>query len=478
MRGKGLVLILIMFCAFIPSGAQNISLPPVFASGMVLQQQDDIEFWGKSDPYSKIAVRFSWAKGWYRTESDSKGRWSVKVLTPAATFDPQTIIVRSSKEEIVLDDILIGDVWVLGGQSNMQMDFRGNPDQPTADAQKILTRCTHDGIRLFRVNNGYAIEPSDTISIDGQWTYATPEHVKKFSVVGYTFGEKLFNFLNIPVGLVLSAHGGSTAEAWLDRETLEDFGEFDLDITKDKIDPIWYCMSPMVLYNKMLAPMLPLTVKGVIWYQGESNIKRSEQYSRLFPLLIETWRRYFKNPELPFYYVQIAPYDNPEGVNSAAMREVQLQTMSKVRNTGMAVALDVGEKDVIHPAQKEVIGERLAYWALNKDYGQDAIECRGPEFKSMEVRDGHAYLKFDYAPNGLYFSESNPAGFEVAGEDRVFYPAQARVTPAFWGNEGIEVWSEKVPDPVAVRYGYKSFVKGSLYNNAGLPASSFRTDNW
>ena len=459
--------------------AQNLEIPPIFSSGMVLQQQADVTLWGRADAGAEVSVKTTWTSGKLRATAGEDGKWHVKVATPQAGYDPQTIEFKCGKETVELTDVLIGDVWFLGGQSNMQMDFRGNPDQPTENAQRILSECTHKGIRLFRVNNGYSLEPSDTLDTDAAWTYADPENVKKFSVVGYVFGERIHSFTDIPIGLVLSAHGGSVAEAWLDRDVLEEFGEFDLDLKQEEMDPIWYAMDPMVLYNKMLAPMLPLTVKGIIWYQGESNVSRPEQYSRLFPLLIDTWRtKYFKNPDLPFFYVQIAPHEYQDGSNSAELREVQLKTMDKVANTGMAVTLDVGERNVIHPAKKEVVGERLSYWALNKVYGQDAIECRGPEFKSMEVKNGHAYLKFDYAPNGLSFFGNEPEGFEVAGEDRVFHPAKARIVPSFWGNEGLEVWSDEVPEPVAVRYGYTNYVKGTLYNNAGLPASSFRTDNW
>ena len=241
---------------------------------------------------------------------------------------------------------------------------------------------------------------------------------------------------------------------------------------------VFYCVGDYgTVFNRMLAPLLPLSVKGVIWYQGEANVQRPQQYVDLFTCLIETWRRYFRNPDMPFYFVQIAPYEY-EGANSAELREAQLRVMQRVPNTGMAVTLDVGERHVIHPARKEVVGQRLAYWALNRDYGHPAFGCRGPEFRSMEVVEGRARLKFDYAPNGLSFFGKEPSGFEIAGEDRVFHPAQARIVPAFWGNEGLEVWSDEVPEPVAVRYGYTNYVDGSLYNTEGLPASSFRTDNW
>lgn len=477
---KRLILIVLFGCCVLRAGAQHLphlELPPQFASGMVLQQQADVELWGWAPSGAKVRVRGSWAGARGEAVSDDRGRWSLTLQTPRAGMEPQSLRVQCGRERIELTDVLIGDVWFVGGQSNMQMNFRGNPDQPVEHAQEILLRCHQRGIRLFRVENGYALEPSDTLRIDGAWSSADPEHVKEFSVIGYLFGEKIHAMTGIPIGLVQSAHGGSTAEAWLDRGTLDRFGGFDLDLSPEKIDPVWYAVQPTVLYNRMLAPLLPLRIKGVIWYQGEANVQRPQQYRDLFTLLIETWRGYFRNSELPFYFVQIAPYEY-EYANSARLREAQLQVLQGVPHTGMAVTLDVGERQVIHPARKEVVANRLAYWALNRDYGHQAFGCRGPEFRSMEVVDGRARLKFDYAPNGLSFFGREPSGFEIAGEDRIFHPARARIVPAFWGNEGLEVWSDEVPDPVAVRYGYTNYVDGSLYNTEGLPASSFRTDDW
>ena len=340
-----LISLLFYFCALFMSAQNSLRLSPIFASGMVLQQNADVIFWGWGEPNKKVNIFFGWDNKMLESKVNEKGRWEVKVKTPSAGYTPYTVSICSAQDSILLSDILIGDVWFVGGQSNMQMNFHGNPDQPVQDAQKILLRCKHKGIRLFRVNNGYAISASDTLTIDGKWTSASPDNVKEFSVVGYIFGEKLHELTDIPIGLVQSAHGGSSAEAWLDYETLERFGGFDLNLERKKIDPIWYAFEPTVLYNKMLAPMLPLTVKGVIWYQGESNVERPEQYRMLFPELVRTWRRYFADDNLPFYYVQIAPY-NHQKVNSAIFREVQLDCMRTIPNVGMVVTLDVGEADI------------------------------------------------------------------------------------------------------------------------------------
>ncbi len=468
---------LLGFCA-LNAGAQGLELPPQFASGMVLQHSADVELWGWAEPGAEVRTTVSWDKAAHKTVADAAGRWSIVVRTPGAGYTPRTLTFASKRQRLVIDDVLLGDVWLLGGQSNMQMSFHGNPDQPVENAQQILMRSRRDGIRLFRVVNGFAYGESDTLRIDGKWTKAGPANVKDFSVVGYVFGEKLHEMADIPIGLVQAAHGGSTAEAWIDRATLERFGGLDLDDLETRgADGIWYSLLPTVLYNKMLRPLLPLSVKGVVWYQGESNVERPEQYKTLFPLLIDSWRRYLHNPDLPFYYVQIAPYDYGEA-NSALLREAQLETMRRVPDTGMAVALDAGERDVIHPARKEIIGERLALWALNRDYGYTALDCRGPELRSMEVRGSRAVLKFDFAPGGLSFFGKSATGFEIAGSDRIFHPARARIVPAFWGNEGLEVWCDEVAEPVAVRYGFSNWVEGSLYNLQGLPASSFRTDDW
>ena len=477
MKQISVISIILLFCAQILS-AQNISLSPIFGSGMVIQQESEVKIWGWAEPGAKVNLKLSWDKAKHSAITGKNGKWEIPVITPEASFQPLEIIVSSGRDKIVLTDVLAGDVWFLGGQSNMEMDFNGNPDQPTNDAQKIMLRANHKGMRLFRVADDYALYESDTIKVDGQWKKLSPESVKNFSVIGYIFGEKIYQMEKIPIGLVQSAHGASTAEAWIDRATLQQFGEFDLDFEKRKVDMIWYPVEPTLLYNKMLKPLLPIKIKGVVWYQGEANVSKPEQYSRLFPLMINKWREYFEDSKLPFYYVQIAPYVYGDGSNCAELREVQLQLMDKMENIGMAVTLDVGEEHVIHPARKEVVGERLSYWALNKVYGHTALGCRGPEVDKMTVKDSVVTLTFKYAPNGLSFFGKKVTGFEVAGEDKVFHPAQARVKPAFWGNEGLEVWSSEVPCPVAVRYGYSEYIDGCLFNTEGLPASSFRTDNW
>ena len=441
---------------------------------MVLQQQSEVTFSGTATSGKRVQATASWNNKKIQTNVDAKGEWKLSLQTPVAG-GPYSITF-SDGEDLTLQNILIGEVWFCSGQSNMEMPVKGFRGQPVFGSQPyIVSANPKRPLRLYTVKNAWNTIPQEA-GVDGEWKEASPEDVADFSATAYFFGNQLQQSLDVPVGLIHCSWSMSKIEAWMNKETLSGFPEIALpDVIQREFG--WTAGTPTLLWNAMVNPWKGFPVKGVIWYQGESNVERPEQYRMLFPELVRTWRKYFADDNLPFYYVQIAPY-NHQKVNSAIFREVQLDCMRTIPNVGMVVTLDVGEADIIHPARKEVVGERLAYWALNKVYGYSAFGCRGPEFRSMEIRDGHVFLKFDFAPNGLSFMGKQPLGFEVAGEDKVFYPAKVRITPAFWGNEGLEVWSTEVAKPVAVRYGFSNYVDGALYNTEGLPASSFRTDNW
>lgn len=262
---KRFIIILYLLLLSVTIYSKSLIVSPGFGSGMVLQREAMVDLWGWGPKNNTVTIQVSWSKDMYIAKTGENGRWRVGLRTPEATFAPQKISIKSGMERVTIDDILIGDVWIVGGQSNMQMDFNGNPDQPVKNAQKLLLNCNRKGLRLFRVKNGYALTYADTMKIDGKWTHATPGNVRPFSVIGYIFGKDLYDLLNIPIGLVEIAHGGSTAEAWIDENALRNFGEFDLDLSSHKIDPIWYCTLPEVLFNKMLAPLLPYKVKGVVF---------------------------------------------------------------------------------------------------------------------------------------------------------------------------------------------------------------------
>ena len=295
--------------------------------------------------------------------------------------------------------------------------------------------------------------------------------MKEFSVVGYIFGEKLHELTDIPIGLVQSAHGGSSAEAWLDYETLERFGGFDLNLERKKIDPIWYAFEPMVLYNKMLAPMLPLTVKGVIWYQGESNRDNPSSYNLLMEKMIASWRKGF-GKNFPFYMVQIAPYNYHSTNNGPALiREAQEQVAHRVDNVGLITTTDIGDPDNIHPAQKAEAGFRLANLVLGRTYKALKKGYETPFFTQMTIEKGKAILSFSHTEKKLVCPDKKIRGVTIAGNDGNFVPANARIK-----ENRLIVSSPKIKQPIAVRYCFDDATVGNLFNAEGLPVAPFRTD--
>jgi sialate O-acetylesterase len=322
---------------------------------------------------------------------------------------------------------------------------------------------------LFTVKRAASLDPLD--HVEGQWAEATPLTVKDFSATAYFFGKKLNGLLNVPIGLIHSSWGGSSVEAWMDKESLSPYSTIEMpkQLPEERQN-----QTPTLLYNAMITPLVGYGIKGAIWYQGESNRNRAKEYAQLFPTMIKTWRKKWQQGAFPFYFVQIAPYGYGDG-NAGFVREAQLHSMKTVDNTGMAVTMDIGDCDYIHPREKKLVGDRLALWALAKDYGMEGIAYSGPVFKEIkEIKEGKVKLLFDYYENGLSSFGGPLSGFEIAGADKVFHPAEAKIN----GDKSLSVWSENVATPVAVRYAFKNCEAGSLFNTGGLPASSFRTDDW
>ena len=458
----------------------DVRLPKVVGSGMVLERDSDVNIWGWADPGEEVSVAGDWIDGLARTAADADGRWQVSLSTGRAG-GPHTITI-SGENTITLDDVLFGEVWIGSGQSNMEMPLVEVSGAYTGinDAAAEVASANYPEIRLFQAGNFSSREPLDDvetgITMYGippapcQWQVCTPETIPTFSSTAYFFARELHKRLGVPIGIIDSSWGGTPAEAWTPVAGLESLGmtaelkqAAELPQKSDQ-------KIPTRLYNGMIQPLRNVTISGVVWYQGEGNAGRADKYHALFSTMISQWRQVFGH-EFSFYFVQIAPFGY-ENLNAAYLRESQLQTMALER-TGMVVTADIGNLTDIHPKNKQEVGRRLALWALANDYDHD-VAYSGPIYRGSVFADGVARLKFDHIGDGLTTRDGEaPSDFEIAGDDRVFHPAIAVVDV-----DEIVVSSPDVADPKAVRYAFTSTAMGNLMNQAGLPASPFRTDDW
>ena len=311
----------------------------------------------------------------------------------------------------------------------------------------------------------------------GEWFTNTSKNVAPMSAVSYCFARYLQRALNVPVGIVVSSWGGSTVEAWMSEETVRPFGVDLSHLNDDKEVAKPVQQKPCVLFNAKVAPLTNFMIKGMIWYQGESNRHNIEQYARMLPVMVDDYRKRWSLERLPFYYVEIAPhaYGDANGTSAAYFREMQQQLMQVIPNSGMVSTMDIGSRDFIHPPKKEEVGKRLAYWALAKEYGVDNLGYKTPVYKSMEVKEGKVYIAFDNAQGKVHPINRPLSSFEIAGKDRKFYPAEAIVDLA---TKQLQVWNKEVSEPVAVRYAFHNYAEASLFDYYGLPVAPFRTDKW
>ena len=363
------------------------------------------------------------------------------------------------------------------GQSNMQMALYGGGREPVLRSIDMIAQAKNPNIRLFTVKHNSSISPIKELK--GKWLVSSPASASGFSAVGYSFADYLNKVLDIPIGIINTSWGGTPAEAWTDKKTLD--SNFEKSQIRNNHEDKVVQHNPSGLFNAMINPLIPFKIRGAIWYQGEGNVSRANNYTKLMNKMIEGWRSNWGQGSFPFYFVQLAPFSY-NGINntaSAYLREAQLHTMLQTENTGMAVTLDIGSEKTIHPPEKILVGKRLAYWALVKDYNLGGISFSGPIYKSLKINGDKVIVNFDYAQNGITSYNKAIVGFEIAGEDKIFYPANAKVIRGYGSNRSkLEVSSDSVKKPVAVRYGWKNYLKGNLYNTQGLPASSFRSDNW
>ena len=475
-------------------GRTEVSLPNIFGDNMVLQQGIANPVWGKARSGEQVTV--SIAGQTHQATADAQGDWRVK-LEPISVGDALELTVQGDNQ-IKFSDVLVGEVWICSGQSNMQWSVG-----QTNDVALEYSTAKHPGIRMINFPQVGRQEP--VWSHDkSTWMVCSPESVGRFSAVGYFFGRQLHQSLHVPIGLINNAWGGSACEAWIRRDLMEGNEKFqpminrfdemaaqaeplankaDLSETEQKQlgnlrNQLNGNHRPSNIYNGVLKSHLGYGIRGAIWYQGESNAGRAYQYRDLFPLMISSWRNEWGQGEFPFYWVQLADFqaesNEPQESSWAELREAQTMTMDKLANTGEAVIIDIGEGKDIHPRNKVDVGRRLARWALAKDYGI-AIPCQSPRYKSMTIEGNKVVLTFSNIEQGWRpFDVNEPIGFAIAGEDKKFVWAKATVLK----DMRIEVWNDAVASPSAVRYAWANNPVCNMYGVSDLPLTPFRTDDW
>ncbi len=506
-------------CLFfgLPAANGAVELSTMFSHHAVLQRGEPVPIWGWGKPGEKVTVRF--AGQVKQTEVDAEGGWRLQLDALEANTEGRVMTVAGADgPSLKVENVLVGEVWMASGQSNMQWALSS-----TERAEEDIPRADYPAVRMFLTDLVTAGSPQRRVG--GEWNVTTPQSAGKFSAVGYYFALRLHEELGVPVGIIRTAWGGKPSEAFTSRESLasqpegrallqkldSEMRRFDLaraqavyekklaawqkawQANKAEKDPkkrqklprkpqrpkppALSPNRPMSIYNGMIHPWVGYAMQGAIWYQGESNAGRAKEYETIFPLLILDWRRQWKK-QLPFYFVQLANFRAPSRVAGEASSWAELQNAQRLAlrlpATGMAVINDIGAARDIHPRNKKDVGERLARWALSRDYGKKDIMVSGPLFQDFQIEAGRVRVSFEHA-NGLRTrDEKAPGRFEIAGQDRVWHWADAVIE-----GEAVVVSSPKVTKPVAVRYAWASNPEGAnLVNEAGLPASLFRTDNW
>jgi sialate O-acetylesterase len=484
--------------------AQALNLPRSFSDHMVLQRDLPVRIWGWAEPAQEVEVSFAGQKK--TTTAAESGKWMVTLDPLAASADPGELSVVAGSQRLTFKNVLVGEVWICSGQSNMEWTL-----DATDKAKEFIAAANYPQIRQFKVP--HVTNPKPQKDLPGEWKVCSPTTVPQFTGVGYHFGLQLYKKLNVPIGLINTSWGGTRIEPWTDPEAfalspkLKSVSDFIahadenyrrsvsnklnqiqtwVNQTREALEkqtdipafpgpipehPLSQAGNATAIYNAMVAPLVPYGIRGAIWYQGESNNGEGMLYFEKMKALIGSWRRLWGQGDFPFLYVQLAPYryGNPEAL--PGIWEAQCAALS-IPNTGMAVITDIGNVSDIHPRNKEEVGRRLSLWALAKTYGQQGLEYCGPIYKSMKVEDNKVILTFDHG-EGLKSLDGKPlAWFTIAGEDKHFTEAKAEIV-----GDTVVVSSEALPNPVAVRFAWRETAEPNLVNGAGLPASPFRTDS-
>ena len=456
----------------------KVRLPHVIGDNMVLQQNTQARLWGWAKPGKTVKVSVSWSDITYSAKAGKDGKWLVSVATPAASYTPLSITFDDG-EPTTLHGVLSGEVWVCAGQSNMEMPVRGFGNCPVEGYNQAVTDAVHSkGIHYVKIPSVMSMTPLEDAQCE--WRECNPFTVGEASAVGYFFARVMNRTLDVPVGLVMANKGGTRVESWLTRENLQRHTTETLDSLEMVKRFSWDYHRPLLWGNGTFNPILNYTVKGILYYQGCSNVgDPGNQYSERLALLASQWREQFGLGEIPFYFVQIAPYyydDDVNGVSGALLREQQQRAASLIPNSALVCTNDLvypWETQQIQPCQKQPVGERLAFIALNKSYGMHTIMCESPSFKELTISNDTCYVRLQNDYDGISRYE-DIQGFEVAGADKVFHPAKAY----YYWTKGIIITCDEVKQPVAVRYCFRNFQLGNVANQAGLPLFPFRTDNW
>lgn len=442
----------------------EIRLPKLLASGMVLQQNTKVKLWGWASPGEKITITTSWDNSTVKLEATGNADWQTLVKTPKAG-GPYTIAING-KNKILLDDVLIGEVWLCGGQSNMEYSYNtgiASIKDEFALAQKLKN------LRLFKVTKATAKYPQDDCL--GSWTGCDSIALKAFSAVGYYFGKKLNADLNVPIGLISSNWGGTPAEVWTPDSLIKNSPE--LLVANKQPETPWWPVKPGLAYNAMIWPLINYQIAGAIWYQGESNRGFSATYPQLMETMLKAWRNNWNN-EFPFYYVQIAPFKSPNTFDVTLQQEAQQKFLGRANKVGMVVISDlVDDVSNIHPKNKADVGLRLANLAMGDYYGAAIKHFKSPVYKTSVVKKDKMLITFNNAKDGLQIHGKQANQLFVAGADQIFYPARAKIN----GNQ-LLVWSEKVKKPIAARYQFSNTAIGNIFTKGCLPVAPFRTDSW
>ncbi len=494
---KKIIILTFLLCLLLQIQAfAKISMPVTFGNGMVLQREMPVRIFGEASEGATITVRFN---GQEKIAVSEDGRWML-ALQPMSAGGPFELHISGDGDEIIFSDVMIGEVWLAGGQSNMAMAL-----QSTNQFEKYLPANENSSLRFLKI----PVTEFGEINREGlKWEYFDKESAKKFSAVAYFFATELQKRLGVTVGIIGSYRGGTWNENWMTPESIKNepelkylFENYEKEYVKFKdeaayetayqkylcdlnewkakggwsygqvpfapLGPKAY-QRPSGLFNTMIKPLQPYTVKGCIWYQGEGNSARYDEFRTLFPAFIEGWRETWQNPELPFYFVQLPGYG--KGASWPQFRQAQLECYQNIEYCGMVVSEGCGDEDDIHPKVKKPIGDRLAVAISAEVYGQDHIPY-GPVFKSVGFENGKARISFDYSGGGLVLSKENSGSFEIAGDDKVFREARMKIKRG-----DLILWNEKIKQPRHVRYAYSPNPEMVLFNKEGLPATPFTTE--